>query len=533
VPARSHDRSREHQRAEAASAARANATAATGSTSAATAGATTSTHATATGADAGAKTPSTITLLVILGAYLMVVLDVSVVITALPQIHHALHFSSAALTWVQSAYALTFGGLLLLGARAGDILGRRRVFMAGITLFALSSLAGGLAQSAAWLLTARAVQGVAAAIAAPSTLALLMTSFPEGPARTKAVASYAAVAGGGGSVGLVLGGLLTAWINWRWALFVNVPVGVVLVFLAPRYLDETERRPGHFDLAGAATSSFGMAALVYGFVRAASSGWGDGLTIASFLAAASLLSAFIAVERRAEQPITPLRLFASRTRAGAYIGRVLVVGAMFSMFFFVTQLLQGARGFTPLEAGLAFLPMTLVLFGMVRRVPRIAARVGETRLLVAGLSIAALGMLWLSQLTSTTPYLTGIALPLVLLGTGMGMAFTPLTTAGIHGVAGEDAGAASGLVNAAQQLGGSLGVSVLVTVFTSASRSAAAHTLAGASHTANAHYALSRAVSSTVLGSAVLLGLALLTVAITVLPARLGTATAPVVTEAA
>jgi EmrB/QacA subfamily drug resistance transporter len=527
VPARTADRPRDHER--------------TGAPKrpSATATADANTGATATGATATtnagdqAKPPSTITLLVILGAYLMVVLDVSVVITALPQIHHALHFSSAALTWVQSAYALTFGGLLLLGARAGDILGRRRVFMAGITLFALSSLAGGLSQSAAMLLTARAVQGIAAAIAAPSTLALLMTSFPEGPARTKAVASYAAVAGGGGSVGLVLGGMLTAWINWRWALFVNVPVGAVLVFLAPRYLDETERRPGHFDLAGAATSSLGMAALVYGFVRAAANGWGDTVTIASFAAAAALLSAFVAVERRAEQPITPLRLFASRTRSGAYAGRVLVVGAMFSMFFFVTQLLQGARNFTPLEAGLAFLPMTLVLFAMVRRVPRIAARVGETRLLVTGLSIAAAGMLWLSQLSATTPYLTGIALPLMLLGVGIGMAFTPLTTAGIHGVAGEDAGAASGLVNAAQQLGGSLGVSVLVTVFTSASRSAAAHPLAGATHTANAHYVLSHAVSSTVLGSAVLLGLALLTVAITVLPARLGAAAAPVATEAA
>ena len=214
----------------------------------------------------------------------MVVLDVSVVITALPKIHQALHFSTAGLSWVQSAYALTFGGLLLLGARAGDILGRRRVFVAGIGLFSAASLLGGLAQSADWLLAARAVQGAAAAIAAPSTLALLTTSFPEGSERTRAIAAYAAVAGGGGSVGLVLGGMLTDWISWRWGLFINVPVGLALIWLAPRYLAETERRPGRFDLAGAATSTFGMTALVYGFVRAASNGWGNAGTIASFVA---------------------------------------------------------------------------------------------------------------------------------------------------------------------------------------------------------------------------------------------------------
>ena len=254
-------------------------------------------------------------LAIILGCYLMVVLDASVVITALPNIHHALHFSAAGLSWVQSAYALTFGGLLLLGARAGDVFGRRRVFVVGISLFSITSLIGGLAQSAAWLLAARAVQGAAAAIAAPSTLALLTTSFPEGAARSRAIAAYAAVAGAGGSVGLVLGGMLTAWISWRWGLFINVPVGVVLISLAPRYLQETERRPGAFDLPGAATSTIGMTALVYGFVRAASDGWGDAGTLVSFVAAIALLVAFVVVERRAEQPITPLRLFASRERS--------------------------------------------------------------------------------------------------------------------------------------------------------------------------------------------------------------------------
>jgi EmrB/QacA subfamily drug resistance transporter len=470
-------------------------------------------------------------LAIILGSYLMVVLDLSVIITALPKIHQALHFSSAGLSWVQSAYALTFGGLLLLGARAGDILGRRRVFIAGIGLFSLTSLVGGLAQSAEWLLAARAVQGVAAAIAAPSTLALLTSSFPEGPERTRAVAAYAAVAGGGSSVGLVLGGMLTQWISWRWGLFVNVPVGLVLMSLAPRYLNETDRHPGRFDLTGAATSTIGMTALVYGFVRAASNGWGDAVTVVSFATAVVLMAAFVVVERRAEQPITPLRLFASRQRSGAYLARLLVVGGMLSMFFFVTQYLQGARNFTALEAGLGFLPMTLVLFAMVRVVPRLVARVGDTPLLAGGLLVALAGMAWMSQISIDSSYFPQIAIPLALLGFGMGMAFTPLTTAGIAGVAPSDAGAASGLINAAQQLGGSLGLSVLVTVFASATHSALAHRGPGVSGAGAARDALAHAVASSLAGSAVLLALALLTVVVTVLPAR--TRAAAVVAETA
>jgi EmrB/QacA subfamily drug resistance transporter len=450
-----------------------------------------------------------LTLAIILGSYLMVVLDVSVIITALPKIHRELHFSSTGLSWVQSAYALTFGGLLLLGARAGDILGRRRVFVAGIALFSVSSLVGGLAQSPGWLLASRAVQGVAAAIAAPSTLALLTTSFPEGEARTRAVAAYAAVAGGGGSVGLVLGGMLTDWVSWRWGLFINVPVGAALIWRAPRYLAETERRPGRFDMAGALTSTLGMTSLVYGFVRAASDGWSDGGTIASFVAAASLLASFVAIEMRATQPITPLRLFASRRRTGAYVTRILVVGAMFSMFFFLTQFLQGAREFSALQAGVAFLPMTLVMFTMVRLVPRLTARFGETRLLLVGLLIALLGMAWMSRLALGTPYFPAIAVPLVLLGVGMGIALTPLTTAGIAGVAPDDAGAASGVVNAAHQLGASLGLSVLVTVFASAGRAAIHHLPAGLSSQGEAHYALAHAVASAVTGSAALLALGL------------------------
>ncbi len=405
----------------------------------------------------------------ILGCYLMIILDISVVITALPSIHEDLGLSTAGLSWVQNAYTLTFGGLLLLGARAGDILGRRQVFVAGIALFTFASMLGGLAQSPAWLLGARALQGVGAAIAAPSTLALLTVSFPEGPARTRAVAWYSAVAGAGGSVGLLLGGMLTSWISWRCGLFVNVPLGVALIWLAPRYLPETERNSGRFDFAGALSSTLGMTALVYGLVRAAEDGWGDPWTLLSFAAASLLLSFFVANERRAAQPITPLRLFASRERVGAYLARVLVVGAMYSTFFFLTQYLQAVQGYGALEAGCAFLPLTLSVFAMVRVVPRIAPRFGEGRILAAGLGIALVGMIWLAQISPDADYLTQMAPPLVLLGIGMGSALTPLTTAGIAGVADRDAGAASGLVNVSQQLGGTLGVGALVTVFAAAS----------------------------------------------------------------
>jgi EmrB/QacA subfamily drug resistance transporter len=407
-------------------------------------------------------------LAIVLASYLMIILDVSIVVTALPHIRHALGFSASGLSWVQNAYTLAFGGFLLLGARAGDILGRRRMFVAGIGIFTTASLLAGLAPTAALLVAARALQGLGAAIAAPSTLALLTTSFPEGPERTRAVAYYGAVGGGGASVGLVLGGLLTSWLSWRWGLFINVPIGAALVVAAPRVLPETERRGGHFDLAGAATSTLGMVALVFGIVHAGTAGWTDRLTVASLVGGAAMLALFVANERRADQPITPLRLFASRERSGAYLARVLFVGAMFGQFFFLTQFMQTVKGYGPLEAGVAFLPLTLAIFATVLVLPRLVSRYGHALLLAVGMVVALAGMAWLSRVSAGTPYLTGIALPMVVLGAGAGLAFTTLTTAGVAGVAAEDAGAASGLVNVAHQLGGSLGLGVLVTVFASA-----------------------------------------------------------------
>jgi len=410
----------------------------------------------------------TLILALILGAYLMIILDTSIVITALPSIHRSLHFSATGLSWVQNAYTLTFGGLLLLGARAGDLLGRRRLFSIGIGLFTSASIVGGLAPTAAVLLVARSVQGVGAAIAAPAALALLVSSFPEGRERTRAIGLYSAVAGAGGSLGLLLGGMLTEWASWRWGLFINAPVGAALLWLGPRVLPETPRRTGHFDLTGALTSTLGMTALVYGFVRAAADGWTDTLTFASFVTGAGLLALFIANERRATQPITPLRLFASRERSGAYLARALLVTGMFGMFFFLTQFLQGALHFSPLQAGIAFLPTTAVMFATVQVVPRIASRIGEFPLLVFGVATALAGMAWLSRLSPSTHYFPQLAIPMALLGLGIGTALIPLTALGIRGVAPDDAGAASGLINVSQQIGASLGLSILVTRFTAA-----------------------------------------------------------------
>jgi EmrB/QacA subfamily drug resistance transporter len=453
-------------------------------------------------------------LAIILGCYLMVVLDASVVITALPDIRLDLGFSPAGLSWVQNIYALAFGGLLLLGARMGDLLGRRQVFIGGITLFTVASMLGGLAQSETWLLAARALQGVGAAIAAPSTLALLTVSFPEGSERTRAIALYSAVASAGASIGLVLGGMLTSWISWRWSLFINVPIGIVLVSLAPRYLPETERHTGKFDLAGAATSTLGMSALVYGLVRAAETSWGDAVALGSFAAAALMLAAFVAIERRAPQPITPLRLFASRERVGAYAARLLMVGAMFGMFFYLTQFLQGAEGYSALKAGLSFLPVTVTIFAMVKVVPRLLGRIGPELTLVGGLVLALVGLLWLSPISTTTDYWTGIALPMLLIGGGMGLAFTPLTQAAIAGVDHHDAGAASGLVNVFQQLGSTIGIGLLVTVYAAASEGSGAK-------------ALAEGVPSTITVSAALIALAL-AVVIGVMRPRLGASRTPI-----
>ncbi|HVC42107.1 MAG TPA: MFS transporter [Candidatus Saccharimonadales bacterium] len=412
-------------------------------------------------------------LAIILAVQLMVVLDATIVNIALPGIAGALHFSPANLSWVITAYTLAFGGFLLLGARAGDLLGRRRVFIAGIAVFTVASLLGGVAPWSGWLLAARALQGIGGALAAPSALALLMTMFRDGQERVRAIGWYTAVSIGGGAIGLILGGLLTQWASWRWVLFVNVPIGIVVIVLARRLLTETPSRNGHFDVRGALTSTIGVTALAYGFVRAATSGWGDMLTVAAFAVGAVLLATFVVLERRAPEPITPLRLFADRSRSASYVGRLFLTAGMFGMFFFLTQFLQEVLHYSPLKTGLAFLPFTVALFSMSQLSARgLVHRFGAKPLMVVGFSVSTLGMLLLTRLSASSSYVSLLA-PLVLFGAGNGLAFVPLTSTSLSGVRQEDAGAASGLVNVMQQLGGALGLAVLVSVFGTAARGAA------------------------------------------------------------
>jgi len=414
-------------------------------------------------------------LTIIAASQLMVVLDATIVNIALPQIQQALGFSTTSLSWVLNAYTLTFGGLLLLGGRAGDILGRRRVFITGILVFTLASLLGGLATSAGWLLAARALQGVGGAIAAPTALALITTNFQEGEERNRAFGVFGAVAVAGGALGLLLGGVLTSWLSWRWVLFVNVPIGVLLASVAPLYINESERRPGRFDLGGALTSTAGMAALVYGFIRAAQEGWSDPGTIGSFVAAAVLLAVFYSIETRTRQPITPLHMFRDRNRAGSYAIMLALAAAMFGMFFFLTLFVQGVLGYSPLRAGFAFLPITAAIIVTSQFAARSLPRLGPKRLMVTGAALAVVGLAWQTQVTVNSGYVDGILGPMLLFGLGMGLLFVPLTIVAVSGVAPHESGAASSLLNVMQQVGGSLGLSILVTVFGTASRNEAAN----------------------------------------------------------
>jgi EmrB/QacA subfamily drug resistance transporter len=459
-------------------------------------------------------------LTLILTCQLMVVLDATIVNIALPDIKSALHFSPSGLSWVINAYTLTFGGLLLLGARAGDILGRRRTFLAGIGLFTLASLVGGFAESSGQLLAARAVQGIGGALASPSALALLMTMFPQGRERTRAIGLYTAVSIGGSAVGLIAGGMLTQWVSWRWVLFVNVPIGIAVLALSRLVMPETPRTTGRFDLTGALTSTLGMAALVYGFVHAATAGWSGTETLLSFAVGVGLLVAFVLTELRAPSPITPLRLFADRNRSTSYLARLLLVAGMMGMFFFLTQFLQGVLGYSALKTGFAFLPLTAVLFIASMISARVLAERFQSRtLMVGGITLSTAGLLWLTQLSETSTYGSLLG-PLLVFGIGNGIAFVPLTTTALNGVEPADAGAASGLVNVMQQLGGSLGLAVLVTVFGTASTHAAAHPAVGATAQQIARHAFVVGADRAFLVATIFLAVTVLLVRFAIRPSR-------------
>jgi len=412
-------------------------------------------------------------LAIIVTCQLMLILDATVMNVALPRIQSGVHFSPTDLSWVMTSYTLSFGGLLLLGGRAGDMLGRRRLFVGGIALFTLASLAGGFAGSPGWLIAARVLQGVGAAAAGPNTIALIATTFTEPRERIRALALLSGVASAGFAIGLIVGGVLTEVASWRWVLFINVPFGVAAVLLAPRYVREPQRHPARLDVPGAVTGSAGVASLVYALIRAATVGWSDRVTVTALAAGIMLLAVFLVIEVRTRQPLMPLRLFADRNRAAGYLNFFLGPAAMMSMFFFLTQFLQNVRGFSALATGFAFLPMAVGIFLMTRLVPRLLPRFGPRPLAITGALLMVGGLAWLTQLTPSSGYLGALLGPMALMGVGGGLSFAPLTPVIMGTVPPQDAGAAGGVLQTSQQIGATLGLAVLVTVSGTAMRRAA------------------------------------------------------------
>ncbi len=402
----------------------------------------------------------------------MFVLDATVVNIALVPIQNTLHFSRANLAWVIDAYSLTFGGLLLLGGRAGDVFGRRRLLMFGLGLFTVASLMGGLATSATMLLIARAVQGIGAAMAAPSTLSLISTIYEEGPARNKALGVFTAVSAGGGSLGLILGGALTSWVSWRWVLMINVPIGLCVIALAPRFIPEPPRNGGRMDIRGAVLVTAGIGTLIYGFIRLAEQNARGG-TIASFVVGIILLVTFVRVEQRVDQPLFPMRLLANPSRAGSYVVMMMVPAVMYGVFFFVSQYFEGTLHFSAIRAGFGFLPLTAMIFTLSRITPRLVSKIGARPLLLFGLSALAAAAFWISRAHATDGYFASLFGPLLLFGLGAGTVFLPLSATILAGVPREDAGAASGMLQTMQQTGGALGVAALTSVALAHGRSTA------------------------------------------------------------
>jgi EmrB/QacA subfamily drug resistance transporter len=402
---------------------------------------------------------------IVLVAQLMLVLDATVVNVALPRIDTALGFGPASLSWVLNAYTLAFGGLLLLGGRLGDVRGRLRMFEIGLGMFTLFSLLGGLAQTPSQLVIARALQGAGAAMAAPSVLALLTTSAPDETARNRALALFGAVSSAGASIGLLLGGVVTDLASWRWTLFINVPIGLVVLLLARRFVTETPRRPGRFDVVGALSATLGAVAVVWSLIGAPAHGWLSVRTIGGLVAGALLLLVLARTEVRHPHPLVQPRLVRDRRRVGALAAMALVIGANFSMFFLVVQYDERVLGFGPFETGLAFLPFSLGVFAMSRITPRLIALLGARAMVMVGTSAMVVGYVWLSQLSATSSYLGTVFGPVLIAGLSTGFIFMPITATVLGGVEPEHAGSASGLLQTTQQLGGAVGVAAIVSVY--------------------------------------------------------------------
>jgi EmrB/QacA subfamily drug resistance transporter len=405
-------------------------------------------------------------LVVLAVAQFMVVLDASIVNVALPSIQTDLDFSDSSLQWVVNAYTLAFGGFLLLGGRAADLFGRRRVFIAGLGLFSIASLAGGFATTSEWLIIARGVQGLGAAIVAPAALSIVTTTFTEGAERNKALGIWGALAGAGGAVGVLLGGMLTEWAGWEWVLFVNVPIGVAAAVLAPRFVRESKgNEETSLDIAGAALVTGGLVVLVYALVDAESAGWGSGQTLGLIALALVLLVAFVVVELRlVKHPVMPLQIFRNRNVASADAVALLVGASLFSMFFFISLYLQQVLGFSALDAGLAYLPLALTIIVSAGSASQLVTKVGPKPILVTGLVLTAVGLLLFTQVSVGGSYLGDVLIPSLVVAAGLGFSFVPLTITAVAGVTHNEAGLASGLINTAQQVGGALGLAVLSSI---------------------------------------------------------------------
>jgi EmrB/QacA subfamily drug resistance transporter len=409
-------------------------------------------------------------LVIVAIAQFMVILDASIVNVALPTIKRDVGFSEQSLSWILNAYTLIFGGFLLLGGRLADRLGRRRLFMAGIALFAGASLVCGLSQSEGELLVARGFQGLGGAMVSPAALSIILTTFAEGAERNRALSVWGAIAGAGGAVGLLLGGLIVQVLNWRWVFFVNVPIGAIVLALAPRIVPEsraTSPANSGYDAQGAITITLGTIALVFTLIKANSWGWTSGRTIVGFVVAVVLVAAFVVIERRQDDPLVPLRIFSNRSLAAADATLLLVVAALFGMFFFLTLYLQQVLGFSALKTGVAYLPLSLTLIGSSVVASQFVDRFSPKPVLIVGLLIATVAFVFLTSVSGHGDYGSHVLPAMVILGVGMGMAFVPVTIAGTSGVRPDDAGLASGLLNTTQQVGGSLGLAVLSSVATS------------------------------------------------------------------
>jgi EmrB/QacA subfamily drug resistance transporter len=405
-------------------------------------------------------------LVVVCFAQFMVILDATIVNVALPSIQRDLHFSAADLQWVINGYTLAFGGFLLLGGRAGDLVGRRRIFLAGVLVFSAASLLNALSTSAEMLVAARALQGLGAALVSPAALSIITTTFADGPERTKALGVWGAIAAGGGAFGLLLGGILTDQLSWEWIFFVNVPIGALTALAAIRLVPESraERRPGSFDLAGAVSVTAGLMVLVYAIVKAESFGWGSARTLGLAGLGVALLALFFAIERRSSAPLVRLDLLRVRSLATANVVMLVVAGGMFAMFFFASLYVQDILGYSPLRAGVAFLPVTAGIVVGAGLAQPLIKRISVRWVSIGGMALAATGLFILSGTPADGSYASDLLPGLIAMSIGMGLTFVPVTLIATTNVEAEDAGLASGLFNTSQQVGGALGLAILSTL---------------------------------------------------------------------